>query len=146
MATKKGLEPGHNNVVPVSTVGITQLSRSVQIIDSDVNEGVKPVAAFLTEDSDTLSIQMEVLTNALDQFEIHYKYSEEGEYINMGVIATDYTTPAYPVLAASGSFLTAAVGNGHYVKLDVSGIYAVQLWAASGNAAGSEIIFNGSTK
>jgi len=125
---------------------LDKLQDAIQIHDFDVNLVLKPVGSFLTDRASILSLQMQVIDNALLEFEIHYKYSLDGEYIQRASAALDFTTPNSPILDASGSFLTAIVSNNHWLKLDVSGIYAVQLWAASGNAAGSEIILNAGTE
>jgi len=140
-------ESSSGNPEPIIGTGgaahIIYVQRStVSITDEDVNEALKPFAIFLTNGAEVLSIEMTVSENALDQFEILYQFAKGGTFIQRVTAALDFTTPNAPVLGASGSFLTAAVGL-HWVTLDVKGVYSVQLKAASGNAAGSKITVNG---
>lgn len=69
---------------------------------------------------------------ALTAFTVEYRVTGLGAWLPMASAGADYTTPAHPVLKASGALPTAATGQ-HYLKLDIRGIHSVRIRAAGTN-------------
>ncbi len=127
-------------------VRITNKLETDSVTVTGLGETITAVASFSTEGIDRIGIQMKVISNLLDQFEIHVKYGKDGDYINLGLVNADFTTPNHPVVKSNiTSLINIPVGEAT-CELDVSSYYAVQLWAASGSVSGSDLIINGGGK
>ena len=92
------------------------------------------LASFATEDITTLGIQLEVATAALDQLDLYVKYNADGDYVDLG-IGVDWSSAGYPVTKSNiTNDVSIAVGS-HYIDLNVSAYYAIQIWAASASTS-----------
>lgn len=110
----------------------------------DVNELLLPVATFVTKDVETLGVSIEVKDNALDDLALYLKYSRVGEWTERTPADWTVSTDAWinEVAGMSNAAGALAVGVTGIININVKGVYAIQLWAASGNAAGSTTIIN----
>lgn len=90
-------------------------------------------------------VSLEVTDNALDQFAIIVKASADDTGQTLYDTASDFTNPLGDLIGSSGDLTTQAVGNGFF-RMNVEAYHTIEVWAASGNAAGSGITVRESTQ
>lgn len=95
---------------------------------------IEDVATIEINGMKILWIEFAIATAALTAFAIDFKLREAGNWITVASIAGDFTGPVHPVIKASGSLVTAGVGN-HWAKIDVTGVQKVRLRAAGTSSA-----------
>lgn len=100
------------------------------VVGTVIGATLTAVAAFATENITKLGFQLEVATATLDQLDVYVKYNADGDYIDL-VRGVDWTTPAYPILACDIANDAAVAIGTHYMDIDVSAYYSVQLRVAS---------------
>jgi hypothetical protein len=83
-------------------------------------------------------VSIEVATNALDQFVIKAKASDQDTAQTLYSSAGDYTSPAGDLIGTSGDLTVLAVGNGFF-RMNIEAYHSIEVWVASGNAAGSGV-------
>jgi hypothetical protein len=83
-------------------------------------------------------VSIEVASNALDQFVIKAKASDQDTAQTLYSSAGDYTSPAGDLIGTSGDLTVLAVGNGFF-RMNIEAYHSVEVWVASGNAAGSGV-------
>jgi len=81
-------------------------------------------------------VEIEVTSNALDQFEIRAK-ADSGSEQTLYSSAADYTNPTGILTGTSGDLTVQAVGSGWFI-IDPA-VQTLVLYAASGNVAGSGV-------
>lgn len=97
---------------------------------NNVTSTLSAVAAFAVEHISKLGMQLEVTTATLDQLDLYVKYHADGDYIDLGV-GTDWSTGSYPIINSDiANDASIAVGS-HYIDIDVSAFYSIQIWMAS---------------
>lgn len=67
----------------------------------------------------------------LDAFAVQYLFHPDGDYQTVASASGDYTTPNWPVLAASDDPTTLAGGSTAMIVLDVRGVYSVKITASA---------------
>lgn len=94
------------------------------------------VAVFNVENTKTLGIQVKNTgAAALDAFELWGKVSPSADAVKFSGVATDYTSPVYPVLKASASPVALAAGGNVWLFVNTEGLSEVQIRASSAVAA-----------
>ena len=83
-------------------------------------------------------VSIEVTSNALDQFVIKAKASDQDTAQTLYSSAGDYTSPAGDLIGTSGDLTVLAVGNGFF-RMNIEAYHSIEVWVASGNAAGSGV-------
>lgn len=114
------------------------VTKSRKKLDITTPVALTALATIDTVLYDLLNVQVNVATNALAQFNIQAQVHSDAPFIDLATATTDFTTPKYPMLRASGDLAAQAVGNGWFV-VDCSGYSAIKLSAASGNVGGSVV-------
>lgn len=74
-----------------------------------------------------LFVQISVATQALDAFIVAAKANSSATAINIASTAANYTSPADPVVAASGDLTTTAAGGTGWFILNTLGMYEVTI-------------------
>lgn len=100
------------------------------------------VLSFLPGGARTFGATVVVGGQALDAFQINVKYHADDSFHTVYDTAAEFTTPIGILIGTSGDLTTAAVGS-HWFILETRGVYAVQIKASSGNAAGSAVTIRG---
>lgn len=113
-----------------------QKTRVLTALNNDVLESPLVMATFRVHDYDEMTCQIEVETNALDQFIVSGRVHDESGWMILFNAGADFTSPAGLMIDASGDLTAQAVGAGWF-KMNVGGFYELRISAASGNAAGS---------
>ncbi len=65
---------------------------------------------------------------AVDQFEVRGRVG--GEEVTLASAGSDFTTPVFPILGASGDLVAQAANTTGWFFADVEGLDEVSLWAA----------------
>jgi len=104
-----------------------------------IPEALTSLLAFSVLGYQRLVFSLTVADNALDQFAIKVKNHGSAPQITLYSAAGDFTGPAGLILEASGDLTAQAVGSGLFV-MDVAGLDHVEVLAASGNVAGSNVL------
>lgn len=115
-----------------------EVTKSRKKLDIAVLEALTALNTIDTVLYDRLNVQINVASNALDQFTVQAKVQSDAPFINVATVGASFTALSFPMLSASGDLTTQAVGNGSFI-MDCSGYVAVKLSAASGNAGGSVV-------
>ena len=90
------------------------------------------VATFLVNTSRRMGVEVKNTgANALDVFEVWGRFSPDGNLIKLASLASDFTTPVYPIINASGSPVALAAGATAWLVLNVEGLAEVQFKASS---------------
>lgn len=105
------------------------LNRREKFINADV-DSEEDVAVIDVADYKTLFLQMVVAVANLSAFKVQYRLNGEAAWLDMAVAGAAFTTPTFPVTRASGDLTAAAVGSGHWCRLDVTAIHQVRIRAA----------------
>jgi len=103
-----------------------------------VPETLTSVLAVNVSGYERLTVSVDVTSHALDQFVVKGRNHGDGTLMTLFSAAGDFTSPAGMVVDASGDLTTQAVGSG-WLALDVSGWDKIEVFAASGNVAGSVV-------
>ena len=80
---------------------------------------------------ETLWLTFVVGTANLSAFTVEFQVHESGGWASIAALGADYTSPAGPVIGASGDLTTAAAGSTvHFLSLDVRAVASVRIRAA----------------
>ena len=80
---------------------------------------------------DVLWLTFVVGTANLSAFTVEFQVHESGGWASIAALGADYTSPAGPVIGASGDLTTAAAGSTvHVLSLDVRAVASVRIRAA----------------
>ena len=102
------------------------------------------IATFDVKDLTRLGTQIKVTTAALTGLEVHAQYNAAGDYLNLGLVDLDFTTPNYPILNTDIATPTTSIAVGdHFLDMDVSAFYSIQLWAKSGTSSDVDVFAGG---
>jgi hypothetical protein len=104
-----------------------------------LGEPLIKVCEIDAKEMERLFVEVVVATNALDQFQIRAQCAANGSFITLFSASGDFTGPIDPLLGTSGDLTVLGAGATGWFMLDVRSLYAVSIWAASGNVAGSTI-------
>lgn len=114
------------------------------VVTTDVGVGTitatatNVVATINTESVRTMGLEVKnVGANPLDLFSIFGKMTPTGNEIALSALASDYTTPVYPVTKASASPVLLAASATVWLFMDVTGLAQVVLKASSSTGATS---------
>lgn len=115
-----------------------EVTKSRKKLNNAVTGSLAVLATIDTTLYEKLIVQLTVATNALNQFTIQGQVQGDAPFVALATATTDFTTPKYPMLRASGDLAAQAVGNGWFA-IDCSSFVAIKISAASGNVAGSVV-------
>lgn len=111
---------------------------SEQLGPLNVTDSLTEVGIVIVANQQAVMVQLDVTTNALDTFEIHASASPKGAFQKLFSTSSEFLYPVRPMIGCSGDLVNQGVGSGWFL-LDVRGLYALQIKAASSNAGGSGI-------
>lgn len=113
---------GAANPVHVNTEVITQVVVTIAALENTYDSPA-PVAAFSTlttiatiavANRSQINFELLVGVHALTAFEVHARTNPAGNYVKVASVAADFTTPKFPILGATASPVTLAVGEGMF--------------------------------
>ncbi len=104
----------------------------------NVTDSLTEVGIVIVANQQAVMVQLDVTTNALDTIEIYASASPKGGFHKLFSTSSEFLYPVRPMIGCSGDLVNQAVGTGWFL-LDVRGLYALQIKAASANAGGSGI-------
>ena len=104
------------------------LGKYGRISNIDV-DSLETLAEINVDGCSVLWARFTVGVAVLSAFHVDFRLAGQDDYFNIADAAGDYTSPAGPILGASGDLTSAALGS-HWIKLDVQGLHTVRLRAA----------------
>jgi len=110
------------------------LGETLSLVHSIKNTGARGIQVYCS---------ITVTGQDLDQFAIKVKASDDDTAQTLFNAAADFTSPTGDLIGTSGDLTALAVGTGWF-KMNVDGYQTIEVWAASGNVAGSGIVVRSS--
>lgn len=109
---------------------------------ASLGEALATIATLDVSNVDRIFVEVAVIDNDLDQFEIHARPSSNGSYHQIYSTAGDYTSPTGVLVGTSEDLTSLGAGTTGWFVMDTSGFDSVQLKAASSAAGGSGVTVN----
>lgn len=99
-----------------------------------INTGLSTLLECLIPvEARVLTVQVKPANNALTNFVISVKFSQQGAY--QSIITAVTATPPLPVTAASGTLASLTAGSAGWLFMNVSGVYSVLIQAQCATGA-----------